>query len=773
MFAPPLARSLLTVQNSYIPAKLCEVYVLRINPRCINLFALIITLHLSCLSSYSLADEGASTSLSFAERKVGVINQLRWMNQRLRALRLKLDPSLPLKEEELTQLLQSAQLGMMTGQTFEVALASSRALERQNVDSLKAYLQLLNTLGNALGGLGLSHEGSQRLYQALMLGETTPNQHERLLITLFERARGQLKSKQIDQLWRRYVQQCAQAKRPPSDVAQYVYAKALYFSGDLKRASEVFLRAVNADGYQLRALYFLAVIDLERQDIQAAREKLKRFEAQIITLRSPRAQRSSSAQKPKEDTPDPKIIHTRDNLRVTLIESSPEPSSRLAKKEASPSSLSPELTALLEDFNREELVLLGSAAKRSLRGAPPLRERGAVLDQLSAVINLALARLALLADDHLEAWTRYRQIPVGSPEQFYREGLLEAAYSLKVRGEYLRCAELLNVLIASYQRSEATVSLSLWQAEMLTKAGQTLRATQIYTSLEQMLNKQEIILEGGGGSEVPFSPEVLAWLPEDVAERGRRFSSEVLELQLWLKRGRADLDALTAASRAKKYPLIELSEIQLDRLETQLQLLERRLPKLKQLWRRTSSETPSDKEATLTEVNRGFQQNNERETNRFTADQIAQSIQKLKQRLKAARGEADRRAQTLKKTLQAQLQQEARSLNQHEAKLNQLKEALSSASKLAQRYALQRVKDLKAQLTLGPILKDYWLKEASTATLESSLADRLIELRPLKDLQTQEVSAPTPNSSLDLLPPQHESFIVTPLPDPDRAQRRR
>ena len=78
------------------------------------------------------------------------------------------------------------------------------------------------------------------------------------------------------------------------------------------------------------------------------------------------------------------------------------------------------------------------------------------------MISLTLARLATLDERYQEAWSFYRQIGRGLPQA--REASREAAYVLRHRKAWRRCAQLLTTLIPDETEGLALYELLLWQA---------------------------------------------------------------------------------------------------------------------------------------------------------------------------------------------------------------------------------------------------------------------------------------------------------------------
>ena len=122
------------------------------------LIALSISAHSFQVRAQSPSPDTAALSTSFVDRKVGVINQLRWLSASLRELRLKLNPELSLHEDELTRILQESRLAQLTGQDLGVSTRGLRTLRRRAIDTMIGYPQLLITLGTSLFELSLRRD---------------------------------------------------------------------------------------------------------------------------------------------------------------------------------------------------------------------------------------------------------------------------------------------------------------------------------------------------------------------------------------------------------------------------------------------------------------------------------------------------------------------------------------------------------------------------------------------------------------------------------------
>ena len=96
----------------------------------------------------------------FVDTPTSILNELRWMSKRMRAMRLTIDPELPMTTKEIVELLIEAEFAMMSSQHQEVSETLSSLLSRRKVTSNSAYPQLLKTIGTALINRGIPRLGA-------------------------------------------------------------------------------------------------------------------------------------------------------------------------------------------------------------------------------------------------------------------------------------------------------------------------------------------------------------------------------------------------------------------------------------------------------------------------------------------------------------------------------------------------------------------------------------------------------------------------------------
>ena len=717
--------------------------------------------------------------LSFADTKLGVINQLRSINEQTRHIRLKLNQNLPLREEELTEELQKANLGRELAQSLEVSFRLSKILNRPYIKDSAAYTQLLEALGLSMIDIGLQRLGYKRLLQYLQNSQSTPREYESMLFAYLDTAQKQNKTQQeiqqanvysleiIQKLWSKYLVLCERFKRSPNPAARYMIAKHFYFLKHYQKAQTELQLIARTKNYRLRALYIQGVIYLEQGNWEKAKSHFLSLEGFLQLNSKPKVNQKNTKSKMAEQTPT-KLIYVRPRLKVTQVIKSSNPNQdqtltqkTSAVKSQNPNELSPDLLALLEEVTQEKNYFTQSA-NESL-GKPPLPEQRKMLKDLAIILQMTIARLTLLQGDYSNAWQRYREIPVGS--KLYVESLLEAAYSMRMRRDYSHAAHLLQQAVDEYPSSEAAVELQLTQARMLVKSGQYELGKQLYKDLEQELKKQLIVIKNAQKSSLLFPPEVQAWLPNELALRSRQFSATLREQKLWLDQAQSDLEGLTQAYQNANYPALTLGQLKISKLQ---QILGQRLSQLPSLIRRwdklNKDSSQKSKQSTFKQVNRGLIHNQNHRLNQSDSEQIKASVYQLKSRLLATQKEIKLRKIFYNKNLARLVKNERRAFNRALANYQSLKLEIMNLSKQAQQYALQKLENYLAQLTLGPSLSDFWEKERASERLESSQSKKFFTLGMLSRLNSQEMNAPK-LQLLNLLDPVIKSLIVDPLPD--------
>ena len=733
----------------------------------------------------SFSDSSKWAELSFADTKLGVINQLRSINSQARQIRLNLDQTLPLREEELTEELQRASLGRELAQSLEVSFRLSKLLNRPNITKAAAYTQLLETLGLSMIDVGLERLGYQRLLQYLQGGQSTPREYESMLYAYLDTAQKQTLAQAYRQqddiysfkvlwtLWTKYLALCNQFKRLPAHAARYMIAKHFYFLKHFRKAQAELQQLARIKDYRLRATYIQGVIYLEQGDWEKAKSHFISLEGFLKTIIEPVSKAKAKVPNSKNNFNEQvqaKLIHSRPGLKVTQVIEASKSISAQASPQSPPNvsseasnRLSPDLLALLKEVSQEKNFL--TQMDTSL-GRPPLPEEKEMLKDFTIILQMTIARLTLLQGDYNEAWQRYRRVPVGS--KLYIESILEAAYSMRMRSDYNRAAQLLQQAIDEYPSSEAAVELQLNRARMLVKSGQYELGKQLYKDIERELKKQLIIVKSAAKSSLLFPPEVQAWLPTDLAKRSRLFSASLREQKLWLDQVKSDLEDLTNAYQTTEYPALKLGTLKIDKLQRVLSQRLDQLPSLISRWedskKRSNARSKSDPQPRLKQVNRGLVYNKNHFLNQSDSEQIKVSAYQLQKRLLLTQKEIKSKRQFYNKNLARLVKNEHRAFNRALAKYQMLKTELSKLSKQAQQYAAQKLENYLAQLTLGPSLSDFWEKERASERLESSQSKKFFTLGMLSRLSAQETDAPK-LKLLNLLDPVVQSFIVDPLPD--------
>jgi hypothetical protein len=152
----------------------------------------------------------------------------------------------------------------------------------------------------------------------------------------------------------------------------------------------------------------------------------------------------------------------------------------------------------------------------------------------------------------------------------------------------------------------------------------------------------------------------------------------------------------------------------------------------------------------------------------FDGESIVMSVTQLKRRAKAMAQEISKKRTLYQTQLKKILTREERVVNNAEIKLKRLKRLIEERSRDARLIALKRVQGFQAQLELGPILQDFWIKEAATDLLDQARMMSLERKRPLQRLSDQETEAPPTLSTLDILSPVIKQYIINPLPDSEK-----
>ena len=699
------------------------------------------------------------------------VNMLRWRNRRLRELRLRFNPEAPLKENEVNQLIQTASLGLELGQADQLSLMIRRALNRQQISKLVSYSQLLSSFWETLSESGLIAMSYQSLRKALARIEYTPRAYQRLLLHYLEIGL-QLKEREqesytlldIKQLWANYLNLLQRFEQVEEPIVRYSIAKHIYLLGQPKEASAL-LDPLSADRrFKLRVLYLKGLIALEQGELQSAHELFLSMESQLV--RFSQAHLPVEVKRVIKETPGLKVVEIEVQTPQKDLKNAdkrPKMAQDEGAKSENPYGLSDELADLLKELEDGE-------RSRSMMEVqlPATQERGEALETLKVAFHLAIARIAILRGNYAEAWQRYRNAPP-RPNRIYLQSLLEAAYTLRVRGKYKWCARLIDQALAQYPDSEPKVDLTLWKAEMLVKSGQKDKAKLLYKTLEGDLERALFRLKelsrSTESAPIRFHAEIMYWLPRELSKRVERLEVDFKRQELSLKHARSLIAAIRSASDSGHYPAIDLAHEELKQQELKMSEFLVRFPKIKAQW---DAEAQMDYERS--QQRRGAENNQERrqEASRFTSEDLQEGATQLLSRIKVTRQELKARQDFLKAHLTSSLQSIETAIGRSERKLAELNQQLEMSSQAAHKRATETVEGLRAQLVLGPTLGYFWDKEEATERLRGILDRQRIRFSVLSQLKQEESQAPK-MKEIDLLDPILKPMIVDPLPDSGKS----
>ena len=689
---------------------------------------------------------------AYLERPEGVINQLRWLNKRQRALALRLDPLLALTPREAAEAVQRAQLALLGGEGLEVIFDLRAQLGRAGAMEGTSAPQLLSALAEAEWEAGLERSAREHLSRALTSAESAPSAYERALITfgrLFSGTPAQLKG-----FWGTYAALCERVGRPPSDAARYAYGKALYRGGDLAGAEGVMSALRGSQTFALRASFFMGVIALARDDAKVAAERLGALQVTISEARALAARRRPAVERaaapplrPQEAPEGWEVLKSSPRLTVSRVRPPEEGEGAAAglrregdEESAALRGLSPELREVLARAERELALDAGVSAARS--DAPhktPPREDAPVLEQVSAALSAALARLAVVEGRYEEAWQRYRAVPLGTA--WGREAALESIYTLRARGLHLQSDRLIDQLLKGHTDDVASFQLSLWKAEALIKGGRPKEGRAVYAAITAALKRSAYVVERAGESKLLFPPEVLAWLSDGEARAARAMSRRIYESEVQLKQAQRDWNALLRAHKGKRYGAVQIARAFVRRQTPALRALELKLGRLAPLWRSWAGALAP------TALTLGLK------PEQLTAERVTESARALAGRLGALDALASARQSSLERGLEEELPALRAELEGLMARHKLLTGELERLSGLLKAAALERVRGHIAQMQLGATEEVYWLKELSTERAAAALVGRRDELATLSRLWTQEEDAATRLVTLEHLAP--------------------
>ena len=712
-------------------------------------------------SSTPPADAIEEGDASYADRRESVINEMRWLSQHLRQIRLRLDPTLPLRAREVAERVQQAQLDLISAQSIEVVLNLFAILQRAQIERSPSYAQLLTTFGISLLQNGLIKMGISQFDRALKVERVLPSQYERVLLEYFERSRGEVPLKRLQTLWSTYIQLCAQVKRPPSSKAVYGYGKSLYFAQAFPNARRQMNALINSKHLALRSRYFIAMIALKEQNISEAQEGFKALEPVLLKrgLSASTIKPTSPAVKPSTSTPTlngppGRVIKSMGRLTISQVDrSSLDHSQKSSKSDdlLGSEGLPDDLQQMIDHMDRDVgMPLVGMRASGGDLRRPAPSERGVHYLTLKSALHLTLARLSILEGDFDEAWQRYRLIPLGLP--YGSEALLESTYVLRAQYKYLQCIAILDQMLAFNSDDASSYQLRLWKAEMYVKAGLPEKSRDVYRQLKSMISRE--LRAVSTSDKLLFAPEVLAWVEPQQARQARTLGRKVKQQEIALRQAQFDWNALYEAHKQRRYPTLIEGDRFIQRVTQRMNHLKARVTRLSSIWSKWDQERSTNDRLKMNRSERDplFKD--------VSGAQILKSLNRLNTRVPMVSALLDQARETIPRKLPKMLKREREKLLLIEGGIQDLRQKLKVLSQSLRTAALERLKAYEAKIVLGPINLVFWKKELESDILDQLRMGRLNRLNQIKGLSIQQQSAAHSPLILDELIPYVEQLLT-------------
>lgn len=675
---------------------------------------------------------------SYADRKISVLNELRWMSKRLRKIQLNLNPQAALYPSEIQAKLQKAQLGIMHAQALEVSIDLVNTLQRQGIKSDAAYPQLLITLARALQRLNLNHLSAYYLDQALETAKNVASIYEDVLISYLKMSQGKASVKSLKIFWQNYQDLCIQSKRSPSELARYAYGKALYFIQAYEDSLVMMQPLAQTKNFKLRSQYFQAVIALSQGKREQAEKLFRRF--QKILQQVNQVTKQSKVASTKEE--DLEIVFQSPTLIVHRISSNEMNVKQISAEDQ-------ELQDLLKDLPPEVTQSLQTTDRLTQLTQVPRAEAGEVIPFLESAFHLSLARLSIVQNQLDRAWFHYKKIPSGTP--FSNAAQEESIYVLRLKGSHQHVARLLDQVIAKRSQDSFVFQLFLWKAESYAKANKIQEAKRVYTDLTDLMNEEVLNVQKAQKDDQLFPTKVLAWIPDDQATRlsdmVQKFREAELAFTLLDRESQETFtllkkEQMTQARTPNSHPLFAKSHEVLVVKDQQLTRINEKIVRLQNIWKVWDEQVNNS------------QGDNKRGTSLtyIKASDLQNSISILRQRIDVLKTSMSQKIESWPKLIQRMLQEQQK-LTRLQTRLKRVQQNLIKLSKSTKTKALRKVMYDQAQIKLGPIQITYWIKEKASTHLEKAFAQRLQDLNPLRALSLQESSTDHFPAMLDYLKP--------------------
>ncbi len=666
----------------------------------------------------------AQDQISYFDTPEAYQNELRWINQKLRMLRLRFNAQIPLNNEEIRQITQDGELSLLAGQGKEIAIRLLQNTQRIDLDRQVAYPALLNVSGQALYSQNLNALGRAQFIKALSLqSQTTAFRYgqslNQYLIALHDQKIPKIEKEQIKTAWGQFQKMSAQHKAKSNFELQYHYAKFLYFQDDFQEAKALFknLYALIPENLKdqnvlCQAEYFLGIIALKENDDVKNKEALFHFRRLYEIL---------SIFEKKTD-----LLIQKDQEWLDLSEQ--KPSEEIEKSKTL--SISKQSEKILGTETLKQVLKIVDSPEFEASIKANADEMPIVL-QIKAVLAQTLGRLLILNDRSDLAWQFFRQIPANVDH--YQQSILEMIYLLRVQKKYHMTLALIDQLISQKSISLSQYQLYLWKAEALLKMKNIekneILATRIYVELDEILSAEIQTIQN---QNQLISSNVFAWIPKETADGFKKVFTDLRLEEIQAQRTKENLKILTGYAQVKDYPAIQLALEIIQNLKIQLSNFDQNLSQASAQW--PSHQTQPQVQAL------------------YEAKAI------LEQRIIHVQDEL----LNLKKHYDQNLLNMITVLNQeneqHLSKIEKMKQALTQTAIALKTEALAQINLAKGRLILSPTEIYFIEKETVTEMIDQLIKERRFDLHPIES-QSQENLANLRINHLEELIPLVEKYL--------------
>ena len=416
-----------------------------------------------------------------------LFTELQSIGRQLGYARDQLSDHLDISTKGAAKTLSSAEVELLGGDPVRAAARLLKLLSRPGIEETPAYPEALSWLGRALVELEFAHTAAAYLAQSLEPLQQTPSAYRRRLRVYLRHGARYSDLETTSRAWRRTLRDPPIYRDRHESELRYLYARALYFHGDLAAAKLAFEAIDERDAFSLHALYFLGVIALGEDDLLTGK---KRFEQA----------RTAWLQRMKRFPP----------LPISLDEISQDGPRRAAHQ--------------LKGGHKET-----GAQEKALR-------------RIGAVIHLALARLAAHQGKNEEAWQLYRRVPPGDPDAITAQR--EAAFVLARMGELRWGARVVQQLATDRGVDADAVELGLWRGQMLARDAAYEASRRHYREITETLNRERPKVELASQTDALFPPAIVDWTAPARHDVANKIAAMIREQEVALAAAKSTAELL-------------------------------------------------------------------------------------------------------------------------------------------------------------------------------------------------------------------------------------